>query len=83
MIQRVTPERKKRTVRTARAKGAPEWLVMRSHVLAARATAEGRFRQEIFPVKIEGAEGSELFEIDEGIRFNPDRARMGTLPASF
>jgi len=56
---------------------------LRSHVLAARATTEGRFRQEIFPVKVEADGGSELFEIDEGIRFNPDRARMGTLPAPF
>jgi acetyl-CoA acyltransferase len=55
----------------------------RSHTLAARATREGRFRREILPLKIEGAEGSELMEVDEGIRFNADRQRMGTLPSPF
>lgn len=55
----------------------------RSHVLAAKATSEGRFKNEIFPIKVEGENGPEVFETDEGIRFNPDRDKMGQLPPSF
>jgi acetyl-CoA acetyltransferase family protein len=55
----------------------------RSHVLAAKATNEGRFQGQIFPVKVEGESGPEVFEIDEGIRFNPDRAKMANLPPAF
>jgi acetyl-CoA acyltransferase len=54
-----------------------------SHARAAAATTEGRFRREIFPIKVEGAAGSELFEVDEGIRFNGDRAKMAGLPTPF
>jgi acetyl-CoA acyltransferase len=55
----------------------------RSHVLAAEASNEGRFRNEIFPIKVEGESGPEVFEVDEGIRFNPNREKMGTLPPAF
>src|SRR5687767_5219808 len=43
-----------------------------SQTLAAAATNEGRFKSEIFPVKVEGENGPEVFEIDEGIRFGAD-----------
>lgn len=55
----------------------------RSHVRAAAATKEGRFKDEIFPIKVEGDDGKEVFEVDEGIRFEPDRAKIGELAASF
>lgn len=55
----------------------------RSHVRAASATTDGKFRGEIFPVKVEGEGGPEVFEIDEGIRFDPNREKMGQLPPSF
>ena len=55
----------------------------RSHTLAGQATAEGRFRREIFPVKIEGPDGSELFETDQGIRYPSNREKMAALPAAF
>src|SRR5207302_1973469 len=55
----------------------------RSHSLAGQATAEGRFRKEIFPVKIEGDHGSELFETDQGIRYPSDRAKMASLLSPF
>jgi acetyl-CoA acyltransferase len=55
----------------------------RSHVLAAQATTEERFKPEIFPLKVEGESGPEVFEVDEGIRMNPDRDKMGQLPPSF
>ena len=44
---------------------------VRSHRLAAQATAEGRFENEIVPVPVrddEGADTDELFTADEGIR---------------
>ena len=55
----------------------------RSHMRAGAATAEGRFRREIFPVKVEGPEGSEVFETDQGIRYPSDRAKMSTLLPPF
>jgi acetyl-CoA acyltransferase len=55
----------------------------RSHLRAAAATNEGRFKDEIFPIKVEGEGGPEVFEVDEGIRFEADRAKMGDLPPSF
>jgi acetyl-CoA acyltransferase len=55
----------------------------RSHVRAAAATTEGRFRREIMPLKV-SIEGRErLVETDEGIRMEPDRARMGDLQPAF
>lgn len=55
----------------------------RSHALAAAATKEGRFAGEIYPVKVEGESGPEVFEVDEGIRFNLDRAKMADLKPAF
>jgi acetyl-CoA acetyltransferase family protein len=55
----------------------------RSHVRAARATSDGLFRQEMFPIKVDAGEGPEVLDIDEGIRMNPDRARMATLMPPF
>jgi acetyl-CoA acyltransferase len=55
----------------------------RSHIRAAKATKEGYFSSEITPIKVTGESGEQLLEHDEGIRFEPDRAKMGTLPASF
>ena len=55
----------------------------RSHVRAARATKEGWLGREITPIKVTGENGEQLLEHDEGIRFEPDRAKMGTLAPSF
>ena len=55
----------------------------RSQVKAGEATREGRFKNEIFSIKVEGESGPELFETDEGIRPNPDRAKMASLNPSF
>jgi acetyl-CoA acyltransferase len=55
----------------------------RSHELAAKARDEGRFDQEILPIKVEGEDGSELFEHDEGIRYPVNREKMATLPTPF
>jgi acetyl-CoA acetyltransferase family protein len=55
----------------------------RSHERAARATEEGRFHNEILPIKVEGENGPELFERDEGIRFPVNREKMAALPTPF
>lgn len=54
-----------------------------SHLRSGQATGEGRFRDEIFSLKVEGESGPEVFEVDEGIRFDPDRDKMGGLPPAF
>jgi acetyl-CoA acyltransferase len=55
----------------------------RSHERAHRATEEGRFQDEILPIKVEGADSPEIFERDEGIRFPVNREKMATLPTPF
>jgi acetyl-CoA acetyltransferase family protein len=55
----------------------------RSHVRAAKATADGLYRQELFPIKVEGESGTDVLEVDEGIRMNPDRERMSGLMPPF
>ena len=55
----------------------------RSHERAAQATEEGRFQNEILPIKVEGENGPELFDRDEGIRFPVNREKMATLPTPF
>jgi acetyl-CoA acetyltransferase family protein len=55
----------------------------RSHERAAKATEEGRFQNEILPIKVEGENGPELFERDEGIRYPVNREKMASLPTPF
>ena len=56
----------------------------RSHEKAAAATKAGHFQREIHPIKIAGDNGAtQLLEHDEGIRFELDRAKMGTLAPAF
>jgi acetyl-CoA acyltransferase len=54
----------------------------RSHERAGAATSEGKFKNEILPIKIETENGPELFETDEGIR-TPNLEKMGMLPPAF
>ena len=51
----------------------------RSQAGAGAATREGRFEHEIVPVPLKDT----VFSVDEGIRFEPDRARMSTLKPAF
>jgi len=56
----------------------------RSHELAAKAIKDGRFQAEIHPVEVTGETGeTELFEHDEGVRFEVDLEKMATLPTPF
>ena len=54
----------------------------RSHQRAGEATQAGAFKNEIFPIKVETENGTELFETDEGIR-TPNLEKMGQLPPAF
>ncbi|MCR4404006.1 MAG: thiolase family protein [Candidatus Acetothermia bacterium] len=54
-----------------------------SQMKAARATREGRFKEEIVPLKVK-LDGEEvLHEVDETIRFDTSLEAMGKLPPAF
>jgi acetyl-CoA acetyltransferase family protein len=61
-----------------------------SHLRAGQAIREGRFREQILPVEVPGRtpQGEptaerRTFDQDEGVRLQPDRARMATLKTVF
>ena len=55
-----------------------------SHLKAAAATEAGHFANEITPINLQSEDGAPIFlDRDEGIRYNPDRAKMGALPPAF
>jgi acetyl-CoA acyltransferase len=56
---------------------------LRSHRRAGAAITEGRFDREIHPIKVQGEEGTEIFEHDEGVRFDTSLEKMATLPTPF
>ena len=59
---------------------------VRSHRLAAQATAEGRFEREIIPVAVKGDDGAdtdELVTADEGIRPDSSVEVLGNLKPAF
>jgi acetyl-CoA acyltransferase len=56
---------------------------LRSHQRAGAAITEGRFDREIHPIKVEGEEGTEIFEHDEGVRFDTSLEKMAALPTPF
>jgi acetyl-CoA acyltransferase len=59
-------------------------FAFRSHVKAGVATRAGHLKREILPLKVPGPDGEEmLLDYDEGIRMEPDRERMATLPPAF
>jgi acetyl-CoA acyltransferase len=57
-----------------------------SHLRAARAREEGRFQNEIIPVKVKDANGNEtdeVFDYDEGIRPESSAEKLATLKPAF
>jgi acetyl-CoA acyltransferase len=56
---------------------------LRSHERAGAAIREGRFDREIHPVKAEGPNGTEVFEQDEGVRYDTSIEKMAELPTPF
>jgi acetyl-CoA acetyltransferase family protein len=58
-------------------------LSFESHRRAVAATRAGRFEREMLPVPIGTQPDQRLITADEGIRMNPDRARMAALKPAF
>ena len=54
-----------------------------SHRRAARATAEGRFDNEIIPITIQTEDGTEQFRVDQGIRADSTVESLGKLKPAF
>ncbi len=54
-----------------------------SHLRAAAATQAGHFRGQILPIALPANGAERVLDHDEGIRFQPDRARMAALPPAF
>ncbi|WP_035706466.1 acetyl-CoA C-acyltransferase family protein [Niveispirillum irakense] len=49
-------------------RAAQDALALESHARAARATAEGRFKEQILPVEVKAKGGTRLFDTDEHVR---------------
>jgi acetyl-CoA acetyltransferase family protein len=61
-----------------------DMLALRSQLLARKATDEGRFQREIFPIKVAGENGAaEIFDTDEGIRESSLEKLGGLKPAFY
>ena len=58
-------------------------LSMESHLKAAAATKEGRFKDEIIPVTIPSKKGDIIFDTDEGIRADTSMEVLGKLKPVF
>jgi acetyl-CoA acyltransferase len=56
---------------------------LRSHARAGEAIKAGNFEKEIHPIKVEGEDGPEIFDQDEGVRFETSMEKMATLPTPF
>lgn len=55
-----------------------------SHIKAAAATQAGHFEREIAPIHLPGENGTPIsLATDEGIRYNPNREKMGALAPAF
>lgn len=54
-----------------------------SHRRATHATKQGYFEREIFPLSVTVDGASQTAKVDEGIRFDADRTKMGTLKPVF
>jgi acetyl-CoA C-acetyltransferase len=55
----------------------------RSHQLAAKATAEGKFKGEIAPVTIKGRKGNQIIDTDEPIRADTTVEALAALKPAF
>jgi acetyl-CoA acetyltransferase family protein len=58
-------------------------LAYESNMKAARATAEGRFKEEIIPVQIKTRKGPRLFEADDHIKPDTTMEILGKIPPAF
>ena len=59
-------------------------LALRSHQLAAKATSEGKFKEEIVPVEVPQRKKDPIkFEIDEGVRADTSLEKLAKLKPAF
>ncbi len=58
-------------------------LALRSHQRAKKATEEGRFKDEIVPVEVQGRKGSTTVDADEGIRPDTSTESLAKLKPVF
>jgi len=58
-------------------------LAVTSHQRAARAIAEGRFREQIVPVEVKSRKGSFIFDTDEHPRADTTMETLGAMRAAF
>jgi acetyl-CoA C-acetyltransferase len=58
-------------------------VALTSHTRAARAIAEGRFKEQILPVEIKSRKGTVIFDTDEHVRANASAETLGAMPAVF
>ena len=58
-------------------------LALESQQRAARAIAEGRFRDQIVPVEIKSRKGSVVFDTDEHVRMDAQASELGSLKPVF
>jgi acetyl-CoA C-acetyltransferase len=58
-------------------------LAVESHKRAARATAEGYFKDQILPVEVKGRKGATVVDTDEHVRTDASMEQMGKLKPVF
>ncbi len=58
-------------------------LSVTSHQRAARAIAEGRFKEQIVPVEVKSRKGSFIFDTDEHVRGDVDAAALAAMKPAF
>jgi acetyl-CoA acetyltransferase family protein len=64
-------------------RAALDQFAYESHVKAATATKAGKFKNEIMPLEVKVNGETKTLTVDEGIRMNPDLARMASLKTVF
>jgi acetyl-CoA C-acetyltransferase len=58
-------------------------LAVQSHQRAAKATAEGRFKEQILPIELKSRKGTQVFDTDEHIRADASMEGMAKLKPVF
>jgi len=58
-------------------------LAVQSHQRAARATKEGRFKEQILPIRLKTRKGETVFDTDEHVRADASAEDLGKLRAVF
>jgi acetyl-CoA C-acetyltransferase len=62
---------------------AQDRFAVESHRRAARALAEGRFREQILPTELKTSQGTRIFDTDEHVRPDADLADLAKLRPAF